>query len=83
MQPDRFRPAIALHKEIELRFVFGYDPGEFRDTLHMIADGKVDPSPLLTGTVGLDGVEAAFTALGKPDRHAKILIDPASTVATV
>lgn len=81
MQADRFRPAIALHKEIELRFVFGYDPGEFRDTLHMIADGKVDPSPLLTGTVGLDGIAAAFSALGEPDKHAKILIDPKSAVA--
>lgn len=78
MQADRFRPAIALHKEIELRFVFGYDPGEFRDTLHMLAGGKVDPSPLLTGTVGLDGVAAAFAALGEPDRHAKILVDPKS-----
>ena len=80
MQPDQFRPAIALHKEIELRFVFGYDPGEFRDTLHMIAGGKVDPSPLLTGTVGLDGVASAFTALGDPGKHAKILVDPKSTV---
>ena len=41
MQTDRFRPVIALHKEIELRFVFDYHPGEFHDTLHMIADGKV------------------------------------------
>jgi threonine dehydrogenase-like Zn-dependent dehydrogenase len=42
----------------------------------MLADGKVDPSPLITGTVGLDGVAEAFTDLGDPDRHAKILIDP-------
>jgi threonine dehydrogenase-like Zn-dependent dehydrogenase len=81
MEPDRFRPAVALHKEIELRFVFGYDPGEFHDTLRMIADGKVDPSPLLTATVGLDGVDGAFTALGDPEKHAKILIDPKSTAA--
>ncbi|MFF2084026.1 zinc-binding dehydrogenase [Nocardia sp. NPDC058176] len=78
MQQDAFHPANAINKEIELRFVLGYDPGEFRDTLHMIADGTVDPSPLITGTVGLDGVEAAFTALGSPDHHAKILIDPRS-----
>jgi threonine dehydrogenase-like Zn-dependent dehydrogenase len=81
MQEDRFRPALALHKEIELRYVFGYDPGEFHDTLAMIANGKVDPSPLLTGTVGLDGVDAAFTALEDPDKHAKILVDPASAAA--
>lgn len=78
MQPDRVRPAIAQMKELELRFAFGYDPGEFHDTLRMIAEGKVDPSPLLTGTVGLDGVDAAFSALGDPEKHAKILVDPLS-----
>ncbi len=78
MEPDRFRPAVAGVKEIDLRFVFAYTPLEFRDTLHMLADGKVDASPLVTGTVGLHGVAAAFVALGDPERHAKILIDPGS-----
>ncbi|WP_433712434.1 zinc-binding dehydrogenase [Nocardia sp. CA-084685] len=79
METDRFQPAMAINKEIELRFAFGYDPGEFRDTLHMIADGKVAPARLITGTVGLDGIDNAFTALADPEQHAKILIDPAST----
>ena len=83
MEPDRFRPALAGIKEIDLRFVFGYTPLEFRDTLHLLADGKIDASPLVTGTVGLDGVAAAFSALGDPERHAKILIDPRSDVVSV
>jgi threonine dehydrogenase-like Zn-dependent dehydrogenase len=58
--------------------VLAYTPLEYRDTLHMLAEGKVDPSPLVTGTVGLDGVESAFEALGAADTHAKILIDPRS-----
>jgi threonine dehydrogenase-like Zn-dependent dehydrogenase len=72
---------MAINKEIDLRFVLGYSPLEFRDTLRMLADGKVDPSPLVTGTVGLGGVDAAFTALGDPEAHAKILIDPRSAKA--
>jgi threonine dehydrogenase-like Zn-dependent dehydrogenase len=79
MGEDKLRPAMAISKEVDLRFVFGYTPLEFRDTLHMLADGKVDGSPLLTGTVGLDGVETAFDALGDPETHAKIMIDPSST----
>jgi threonine dehydrogenase-like Zn-dependent dehydrogenase len=74
--PDRFKPAMAINKEIDLRFVIGYTPLEFRDTLHMLAEGDVDPRPLITGQVGLEGVDAAFTALAHPDKHAKILIDP-------
>jgi threonine dehydrogenase-like Zn-dependent dehydrogenase len=76
--PDRFTPAMAINKEIDLRFVFGYTPLEFRDTLHLLADGKVDPRPLITGSVGLEGVGAAFDALSDPETHAKILIDPRS-----
>ncbi|MFL6089631.1 MAG: zinc-binding dehydrogenase [Aeromicrobium sp.] len=78
MEPDTIRPAIAINKEIDLRFVIGYDPAEFVQTLQLIASGKVDPNPLHTGTVGLDGVAGAFEALGNPERHAKILVDPAS-----
>jgi threonine dehydrogenase-like Zn-dependent dehydrogenase len=76
--PDTFTPAMAINKEIDLRFVLGYTPLEFRDTLQLLAEGEVDPRPLLTGEVGLDGVDAAFTALGDPERHAKILVDPRS-----
>jgi threonine dehydrogenase-like Zn-dependent dehydrogenase len=78
---DQITPAMAINKEIDLRFVLGYTPLEFRDTLHMIADGDIDPSPLITGTVGLDGVDAAFAALSDPETHAKILIDPSRTAA--
>ena len=77
--PDRLTPAMAINKEIDLRFVLAYTPLEYRDTLHMLADGKLDPRPLITGTVGLDGVDAAFTALGDPETHAKVLIDPRSS----
>ena len=66
MGEDRFRPSMAVNKEIELRFVVGYNPLEFRDTLHMLAEGKVDPRPLLTGIVGLDGVADAFAELANP-----------------
>lgn len=78
MGEDRVRPSMAINKEIDLRFVLGYTPREFHQTLHMLAEGAVDPSPLVTGTVGLDGVEGAFEALGDPETHAKILIDPRS-----
>jgi threonine dehydrogenase-like Zn-dependent dehydrogenase len=75
---DQITPAMAINKELDVRFVLGYTPVEFRETLHMLAEGVVDASPMVTGTVGLGGVDAAFTALGDPEAHAKILIDPRS-----
>ena len=76
MGDDRIRPAMAINKEIDLRFVLGYTPAEYRESLHKLAEGDVDATPLITGTVGLEGVDGAFTALGDPETHAKILIDP-------
>jgi threonine dehydrogenase-like Zn-dependent dehydrogenase len=76
MGTDSLRPSMAVNKEIDLRFVVGYSPLEFRDTLHMLADGKVDVGPLVTAQVALEDVGDAFSSLGEPDRHAKILIDP-------
>ena len=79
MESDRFRPAMAINKEIDLRFVVGYTPLEFRDTLHLLAEGKVQATPIVTGTVGLRGVGAAFeTHSSDPEQHTKIVIDPRS-----
>ena len=79
MGTDQLRPTMALGKELDMRFVFGYTPLDFFDSLHMLANGKVNAAPLITGTVGLSGVAGAFTALGDPEKHAKVLIDPRST----
>ncbi len=82
MEPDRFRPAMAINKEIDLRFVVGYGPLEFRDTLQMLANGKVNATALVTGTVGLDGAASAFDELAHPGHHAKVVIDPRSQTTT-
>ncbi len=79
MGADTFRPSMAINKELDLRFVVGYTPLEFRDTLHALASGRIDPTPLMTGQVGLDGVPKAFDLLGDPETHAKVLIDPQHT----
>ncbi len=80
MQSDQIEPAIAINKEVDIRFAMGYTPLEFRQTLHMLAEGKVNAEPLITGTVGLGGVDAAFGALAGAGEHIKILVDPSSAV---
>jgi len=76
METDKFEPSIAITKEIELTFVFGYTPEEFALTLRQLSEGVIDVSGLVTGAVGLDGVADAFTALGDPEAHVKILVQP-------
>ncbi len=76
MEEDRIKPMVAIGKELSFQFVLGYSPEEFAATLQNIAEGKIDVQPLITGSVGLEGVAGAFEDLGTPDRHAKILVEP-------
>ncbi len=76
MQPDTVRPAFAAMKNLSVRFVFGHSPKEFAAALTAIADGVVDVAPMITSTVGLDDVGAAFDGLSDPERHCKILVTP-------
>ncbi|MEX0874569.1 MAG: zinc-binding dehydrogenase [Actinomycetota bacterium] len=77
MENDSLRPLVGLIKELEVRFAFGYDPMEFNQCLQAISSGEIDVVPLITGEVGIDGVPGAFEALGQPDDHCKILVEPA------
>jgi threonine dehydrogenase-like Zn-dependent dehydrogenase len=76
MQADTIRPVLAQAKQLTVIFSFAYDPFEFGDTLRAIAEGEIDVTPMITGTCGIDGVPAAFDALGHPDDHVKILVEP-------
>ena len=76
MQTDHIHPLVGIGRELSLQFVLGYTPDEFGSALLSIAEGRVDLSSWLTGTVGVDGVPQAFTDLGNPDAHAKILVVP-------
>ena len=73
---DSFSPMIAIAKELNLQFVLYYTPVEFAEALDAVAKGLLDWQPLVTGRVGLAGIAEAFAALGDPEGHAKILIDP-------
>ncbi len=83
MEPDTFLPLVAVAKELQFQFVIYYDPAEFGDTLRQLAEGEIDPSPLVTGTVGLDGVPDAFAELASPDTHAKVIVDPTAVGTTI
>jgi threonine dehydrogenase-like Zn-dependent dehydrogenase len=49
-----------------LQFVLGYTVEEFAEALGAIADGSIDTAPLVTRTVSLDELPAAFRSLSDP-----------------
>ena len=76
MEVDKIEPFMAITKQLDFRFVFGYTPEEFAQTLSDIAEGRVDVAPLITDAVGLEGVAGAFKALADPGSQVKIVVEP-------
>jgi threonine dehydrogenase-like Zn-dependent dehydrogenase len=76
METDRSEPMLGIMKELNVQYVLGYTPDEFAQALRLIAEGEVDAASLVTATVGIDGVAAAFADLANPERHTKIVIEP-------
>jgi threonine dehydrogenase-like Zn-dependent dehydrogenase len=81
MQQDTLRPVLPQMKQLTIAFSFAYDPFEFADTLRAIAEGEIDVTPMITDVCGIDGVPDAFAALGAPDDHVKILVEPGAPAA--
>jgi threonine dehydrogenase-like Zn-dependent dehydrogenase len=76
MQQDHIHPMLGIKGELNIQFALGYEPLEFSSALTAIAEGKVDLSSWITGSVDIDGVPKAFTDLANPEAHAKILVKP-------
>jgi 2-desacetyl-2-hydroxyethyl bacteriochlorophyllide A dehydrogenase len=73
MTEDRITPMVGINKHLTLQFVLGYTPQEVAESLDAIAAGRVDPAPLITRTVTLDELPAAFRALANP-RDCKVVL---------
>jgi len=76
MNADTINPYFGISKELSVQFVLGYTPEEFAASLRSIAEGDIDVAPLVTARVGLDDVPWAFEALGNPEEHCKIIVEP-------
>jgi threonine dehydrogenase-like Zn-dependent dehydrogenase len=76
MENDQIQPIFGINKELNLQFVLGYSAPEFAATLNHLAEGEIPAAPVITGSVGVEGVAGAFEELASPDRHAKILVEP-------
>ncbi len=75
MKEDRIYPMVGINKQLTLKFVLGYTPAEYAEALTALGDGTVDTSPMVTRTVTLEELPAAFEALADP-HDCKIVVIP-------
>ena len=75
-EPDPYFPLVPLLKELTIRYSVYYLPDEFRTVLAAFADGSLDPSPIVTRTIGFDDLDATFESLATSPEDLKVLLDP-------
>lgn len=73
---DEITPTTAMRKELAAQFVLFYREADFALAIRALERGDIDPSPLVTDVVDLDGLTARFEALKRPTTECKILIEP-------
>ncbi len=74
--PKQFTSSSAILKETTLTFAVYYSPAEFETVIEAIADGVIDPAPLLAKEVPLDQVNEAFADLTASAVSGRILVTP-------
>jgi len=75
MQPDMLVPVFAILKEISFHFVLGYSEKEFRLTIDMLGQRRIRGEPMLTDSIDLEELPAAFEALKRPTSQCKVVIE--------
>jgi 2-desacetyl-2-hydroxyethyl bacteriochlorophyllide A dehydrogenase len=79
-QPARLDMGRLMAKEIDVRFTMTYEPAvDFPVALRLLESGAVNARLMITDHIGLDQlVELGLEELlNHPDRHIKILVNPA------
>jgi 2-desacetyl-2-hydroxyethyl bacteriochlorophyllide A dehydrogenase len=72
-QPDAIMPFFGLVKELQIQFAIAYTKDDFETCIAMLAEGRIDVSPMITDIVSLDELPDAFEALRTPSGQCKVL----------
>jgi (R,R)-butanediol dehydrogenase/meso-butanediol dehydrogenase/diacetyl reductase len=77
--PDTFIPSRAVEKEVVMVFSFVYTRADYERSLDVMNAGDLAARAMVTDTVSLDELPAAFEALRSPTSQCKVLVDPWKT----
>ena len=75
MVPDTTFAMVGISKQLRVDYVLGYTPDEYAESLAALADGSINTAPMVSRTVSLDELPAAFEALADP-KDCKVVVTP-------
>jgi (R,R)-butanediol dehydrogenase/meso-butanediol dehydrogenase/diacetyl reductase len=75
-EPTTIEPITALLKELTVRYSVAYSTDEFREVVAAFSDGRIDPTPAVGPTFGLDRVAEAFDAVREARVQGRVSVTP-------
>jgi (R,R)-butanediol dehydrogenase/meso-butanediol dehydrogenase/diacetyl reductase len=75
MDDDGFPPALAMKRELDVHFCFGFEPDEVETTLAMLASGRLPIEDFATHRVGLDELPRAFASFSEAELPGKLILE--------
>ena len=72
-KPDSIMPFLGLIKELSVQFAIAYTKDDFETSIAMLAEKRIDVTPMITDIIGLDDLPGVFEALRTPDHQCKVL----------
>lgn len=76
LQNDAIFPWWGISKEADVRFSVYYGREDYTETIDAFATGRLNPSALVTESLGLEGLPARFSALAAHAEGGKVLVRP-------
>lgn len=74
--PDSFIPAVAVWKEVTMRFSTTYSIAEFEHVARVLDTGDVECRAMVTDTVSLAELPASFESLRQRTHQCKVMVSP-------
>lgn len=76
MEEERLFVFAAQNKRLNVQFAGGEEPQDMDLATRAIADGQIDVTPWLGGTIGLSGLGGALAKLSGPSAPVRTVVDP-------
>ena len=75
LESINLNPAAMLVRETAFQGSYGCDMEEFRHCIELVASGKIDINPIISGAVSQDELPNAFERLCGPNDEIKLLME--------
>ena len=72
---DTIHPHKACEKRIKIIFPYYHGIDAFREMVPLIAQGRIDPSPMITQRISLDELPSVISAMQAPTTQIKAIVE--------